>query len=84
VLGLATLERRAIVTENVAVAGAASLRGSRERVSYFGIVFISPRQFPRTRRAIGRMVRALDALLVAHPSANALRDQTWWLEPFHR
>jgi hypothetical protein len=81
VLALATLQRRAIVTENVAdfveLHRVAFITGA----AHFGVVFTSPRQFPRTRRAIGRMVRALEALIAAHPEADALRDQTWWLEP---
>jgi len=80
-LTLAVLEHRAIVTENVAdfveLHRAAIITGT----AHFGIIFTSSRQFPRTRRAIGRTVRALDALLVAHPQTDALRDQTWWLEP---
>lgn len=81
VLALATLQRRAIVTENVAdfveLHRVAIITGA----AHFGVVFTSPRQFPRTRRAIGRMVRSLEALIAAHPGADALRDQTWWLEP---
>ena len=78
---LAVVERRAIVTENVAdfveLHRAAIITGT----AHFGIVFTSTRQFPRTRRAIGRTVRALDGLLVVHPQPDALRDQTGWLEP---
>lgn len=81
---LAARRRRAIVTENVAdfveLHRAAIVTGQ----PHFGLVFTSARQFPRTRRAMGRMVRALDALLLAHPSDDALRDQTWWLEPVRR
>ncbi len=80
-LALAVLERRAIVTENVGdfveLHRAAIITGT----AHFGIIFTSSRQFPRTRRAIGRMVRALEALLAAHPQNDAFRDQTWWLEP---
>lgn len=81
VLALAAREQRAIVTENVADFAELHRAAIVTQAAHFGIFFTSPRQFPRTRRAIGRMVRALDALLVAHPSADALRDQTWWLEP---
>jgi predicted nuclease of predicted toxin-antitoxin system len=80
-LAVAIVERRAVVTENVAdfveLHRAATITGS----THYGLVFTSPRQFPRTRRAIGRLVRALEVLLRAHPSIDALRDQTWWLEP---
>lgn len=74
-------EGRAIVTENasdfIPILRAAAVRGT----DHFGVVFTSPRQFPRTRRAIGRLVVALDAFLAAHPAEDALRAQSWWLEP---
>jgi predicted nuclease of predicted toxin-antitoxin system len=74
-------ERRAIVTEDAAdflpLVRAAVVRGT----DHFGVVLTSPRQFPRTSRAIGRLVAALDALLRARPADDALRGQTWWLEP---
>lgn len=74
-------EGRAIVTENVAdfvELHRASVITGRD---HFGLIFTSPRQFPRTTRAIGRLVRALDALLDVRRSADALSSQTWWLEP---
>ena len=74
-------ERRAIVTEDAAdflpLVRAAIVRGT----DHFGVVLTSPRQFPRTSRAIGRLVAALDAFLRARPADDALRGQTWWLEP---
>jgi predicted nuclease of predicted toxin-antitoxin system len=74
-------ERRAIVTEDAAdflpLVRAAIVRGT----DHFGVVLTSPRQFPRTSRAIGRLVAALDAFLTARPADDALRGQTWWLEP---
>ncbi len=74
-------ERRAILTEDAAdflpLVRAAVVRGT----DHFGIVLTSPRQFPRTVRSIGRLVSALDAFLTARPSDDALRGQTWWLEP---
>jgi predicted nuclease of predicted toxin-antitoxin system len=76
-LAVATTEHRALVTENVAdfveLHRQAVIRGS----SHAGIVFTSPRRFPRRKRAIGRIVRALDALLTDGPSN--LAGQTWWL-----
>ncbi len=84
VLAFATMQRRAVVTENVAdfieLHRGARITGT----SHFGLIFTSPRQFPRTRRAIGRLVRALDAWLSVHPGTDELRDQTWWLEPVRR
>ncbi len=74
-------ERRAILTEDAAdflpLVRAAVVRGT----DHFGVVLTSPRQFPRTVRSIGRLVSALDAFLTARPSDDALRGQTWWLEP---
>ncbi len=80
-LAIAILERRAIVTENVGDFAELHRAAITTGTAHFGIIFTSSRQFPRIRRAIGRMVRALDALLVAHPQTDAFRDQTWWLEP---
>lgn len=77
----AAAKQRAILTENaldfLPIVRAATVRG----IDHFGVVLTSPRQFPRTSRAIGRLVVALDALLVANPTEDALRRQTWWLEP---
>jgi hypothetical protein len=80
-LASATEQRRAVVTENVAdfieLHRATVVRGRR----HFGLIFTSARRFPRTTRGIGRIVRALDALLdVRHPD-DGLVNQTWWLEP---
>lgn len=76
-------EHRAIVTEDasdfIPILRAATIRGT----DHFGVLFTSPRQFPRTARAIGRLVAALDAFLAEHPADDALRGQSWWLEP-HR
>ena len=36
---------------------------------------------PLTSRAVGRLVSALDAFLVAHRATDALRGQSSWLEP---
>ena len=80
-LAFATSERRALVTENVVdfarLHSAALIAGRR----HFGLIFTSPRQFPRTTRAIGRLVRALDALLDDRRTDDALESQTWWLDP---
>jgi predicted nuclease of predicted toxin-antitoxin system len=78
---LMTVERRAILTEDAAdfvpIIRAAAVRGT----DHFGLVLTSPRQFPRTSRAIGRLVTALDAFLATRLADDALRAQSWWLEP---
>jgi predicted nuclease of predicted toxin-antitoxin system len=78
-LAWATAERRAIVTENVADFVELHRRSILRRRPHAGLVFTSPKRFPRTRRAIGRIVRALDALLVDNPGRNALAGDAWWL-----
>ena len=79
-LAHATRERRALVTENVVdfveLHRMALVGGHR----HFGLVFTSARTFPRSTRAIGRLVRALDALLDERRADDALADQVWWLE----
>ncbi len=78
---LMAAEHRAILTEDAAdflpILRAATVRGT----DHFGVLFTSARQFPRTSRAIGRLVAALDAFLTARPAEEALRGQSWWLEP---
>jgi hypothetical protein len=69
------------VTENVAdlieLHRAIIVSGRR----HFGLIFTSPRRFPRTTRGIGRIVQALDALLEARQPDDGLVNQTWWLKP---
>lgn len=78
-LSLATAQGRAIVTENVVdfieLHRAAVVTGRR----HAGLIFTSPRRFPRTKRAMGRLILALDALLVAYPGDGQLDSQTLWL-----
>jgi hypothetical protein len=79
-LAHASRDRRALVTENVADYAElhrALVAGGRR---HHGLIFTSPRQFPRTPRAIGRLVRALDALLDSHRADDALVNQTRWLD----
>jgi predicted nuclease of predicted toxin-antitoxin system len=78
-LGAARVERRAIVTENVADFVELHRQSLVAGDSHHGIVFTSPKRYPRTRRAIGRLVVALGDLMTAQPKPDALRDQTWWL-----
>jgi hypothetical protein len=83
-LDVARDERRAIVTENVSDFVELHREAVLRDQPHYGLVFTSPRQFPRNRLAIGHLVRALDHLLAEHPGADALLSQTWWLEPVER
>jgi hypothetical protein len=76
VFGIAISERRVIVTENVIDFVPLHAEALATSASHFGVVLTSPRTFPRTRRVIGRLVRALDRLLAEHAADDALRDQT--------
>jgi predicted nuclease of predicted toxin-antitoxin system len=78
-LAWATAQRRALVTENVADFVELHRRSILRRRPHAGIVFTSPKRFPRTRRAIGRLVRALEELLVAHSDRDGLAGEAWWL-----
>ena len=79
-LAVASGEDRAVVTENVADFVELHRQSVVGGERHAGLVFTSPRQFPRSRRAIGRLVRALETLLSASPETDALRDQVRWLE----
>lgn len=79
-LAVATVEGRAVVTENVGDFVELHRRLILGHERHAGIIFTSGRQFPRSRRAIGRLVGALEALLAASPATDALVEQTWWLE----
>jgi hypothetical protein len=71
---------RVLVTENVgdfqAIAGELAHVGAH----HVGLIFTNPRRFPRSRSGIGRLVDALDVLLVAHPEDDGLIDRAVWLD----
>ena len=79
-LAVASAEDRAVLTENVADFVELHRQSVVGGERHTGLVFTSPRQFPRSRRAIGRLVRALGTLLSASPETDALHDQVRWLE----
>lgn len=74
-------ERRAIVTENVGDFRPLLAAAARLGASNYGLVCVSARRFPRSKKAIGTMVRALEALLEEHPGDEGLRDREVWLHP---
>lgn len=79
VLELARRERRAIVTNNLRdyrrLHQAALTPGGE---GDFGMVFV-PGGYRRTKRDIGRIVRALEAILREHPDDDALANGETWL-----
>jgi hypothetical protein len=76
---LASAERRAFITENVAdfmpLVREAAAGGER----HFGVVFTSPRSLPRSLGTIGAYVKRLDGFLREHSALDALADRAHWL-----
>ena len=79
VLALARAEHRAIVTNN--------LRDFRplhhEAVTpggpgHFGMIFV-PGSYRRTKASTGRIIAALEAILIQHPGENSLANGEAWL-----
>lgn len=75
-LALASLDRRILVTENIA--DFAVLGRTSEHV---GIVFCHPRRFPRSRDHLRRLVEALVLLASSEPPGLGDQPSHWWLEP---
>jgi hypothetical protein len=73
-------QRRAIVTENVGDFRPLLDAAVRKGAVNYGLICVSPKRFPRSKREIGRMVRALDQFLGEHGGEEALRDQEHWLQ----
>jgi hypothetical protein len=72
-------EARTLVTNNARhlVPIATELLGAGG--SHAGLVLTSDRSLPRAMGSVGDLIGALEALLVAHPADEALRDQVRWL-----
>jgi hypothetical protein len=77
-LAVAVDERRAMVTEDVRHFAVIHLHYLSVGKRHFGIVYTSPRRFPRKHES-GELLRALDEWLGLHPDDDSLRDQTYWL-----
>lgn len=75
----AAREGRAVVTENLRDFLALGREALRDGAEHPGLVLVSPRAFPRSRRDLGALIRALDALLAACPAEGALVNQARWL-----
>lgn len=74
-------EQRAIVTRDLADFRPLLAEELRRSAKTYGLVCV-PRRFPLNREGIGRLVRALDALLLANPDIDAAiaRGGEIWLE----
>lgn len=80
-LVVAAVERCVMVTENIDDFAALGRRRLPSRRPHHGIVLIAHKAFPQSRHGIGRLVRALDALLSAHAGDDDLVGNVIWLVP---
>lgn len=80
VLMVATLDGRAVVTENVADFARLHVAASVTAEGHAGIVFVHYRRFPRTRPGRRRLTEAICRLLEA-PPAGLQGSFGWWLAP---
>ncbi|MEX2393631.1 MAG: DUF5615 family PIN-like protein [Actinomycetota bacterium] len=80
-LVLCEQEARALLTNDVADFTEIARRWAIEGRRHLGLIFTSEASMPRGRQTIGHYVAALDELLRANPSEDALADQVHWLCP---
>ena len=80
-LQVMTVERRALVTENVADFEPVARDLAAASQSHFGLIFTSSRSMPRSRDTIGMFVDRLDELMQAYPGDEDFKDKTTWLQP---
>ena len=79
VFSFAQAEHRALLTENTADFLEEIQRAQRDDLTHFGVIFTSPRSFPRGPNTIGSYVRALDLFLSSHQAEDALINSSSWL-----
>jgi hypothetical protein len=80
-LATMTVERRALLTENVGDFAPPLRALTAGEGSHYGVIFSSSRSMPRSRATIGNFVRALSALLQRFPGEDDFRDRIEWLSP---
>jgi len=80
VLMVATLDHRAVVTENVSDFARLHAAGSVAADGHAGIVFVHHRRFPRTGPGRRRLTEALCRLL-EEPPGGLDGSFGWWLAP---
>lgn len=72
---------RALVTQDVGDFHRISRQMAATGEAHAGVVMVSRASFPSSTTGIGRLVRALHHLLLAHSTEDALADRVVWLEP---
>jgi predicted nuclease of predicted toxin-antitoxin system len=78
ILAAATSEGRSVVTADVADFVVIGARRLPSKQPHKGVILVARRAFPRSS-SIGPIVRALDALLTAHPGDDDLVGDMIWL-----
>jgi Domain of unknown function (DUF5615) len=76
---VASVEGRALMTENVADFMPLVREVWAEGADHSGIVFTSPRSLPRGAETIGRYVKELGTFLRERPAGDGLANEVWWL-----
>lgn len=79
VLELAATERRVIVTLDVGDFSRLAVQFRAEERDRRRVVLVSPRRFTTSADGFGALVRALDAVLKAHPGDDELTNAQVWL-----
>jgi predicted nuclease of predicted toxin-antitoxin system len=78
IFGTAQAEDRTLVTENVPDFRALATMAIQQGQSHFGLILTNSRRFPRQEpRTLGRLVAALDRLLIA---SEDLQNREYWLQ----
>lgn len=72
-------ERRVVVTENVRDFMVLHRAFLNLGEMHAGLIFTSPRTFPRRIDAVGRLITALAAFVEGHAEADALNGDVAWL-----
>lgn len=78
-LALCHEDKRALLTNNVAGFAVIARQWAAQGRTHAGLVFTSDASLPRSRKTMGRYVRALDRLMAAISDDRALFDQIRWL-----
>lgn len=81
VLGVAASEGRVVVTADIGDFVKLAARRLPDRTWHRGVVLVPRRALPRSADDFGRLIRALEALLAAHPGDDDLISDVHWLQP---
>lgn len=80
-LSAMTVERRALLTENVGDFAPLLQQLAATGESHYGVIYSAPRSMPRSAATIGMYVRALTELLRRFSGEKDFRDAVAWLQP---